>query len=91
MPTRVRLHPDSRVNLTRILPGSPNRHHVRMAAFDVRHHDPAPVARAAAVRSAQERDASLRDRARAQSMVERLREGFVLARFGSQLRDAARR
>jgi hypothetical protein len=62
-----------------------------MAAYDVRHEDPAPAARAAAVRSASERDPRLRDRARAQTMAERLREGFELARFGARLRDAAER
>ena len=58
--------------------------------FEVRHDDPAPRARAAAVRSLRERDPRTRERARAQTMAERLDEGFRLARFGSRLRDAAR-
>jgi len=62
-----------------------------VAAFDVRHDDPVPIARAAAVRSAEERDPNLREWALAQSMAERLRDGFALSRFATQLRDAPRR
>ncbi|MEA2391147.1 MAG: hypothetical protein QOK31_1256 [Solirubrobacteraceae bacterium] len=55
----------------------------------MRHDDPAPLARAAAVRSARERDVAVRDRARSQTPGERLGEGLRLSRFAGRL--AARR
>lgn len=61
-----------------------------MTAFDVRHSDPVPLARAAAIRSARERDAATRERAASQTMAERLREGFRLARFADRLGRASR-
>jgi hypothetical protein len=61
-----------------------------MASFDVPHHDPVQLARAASIRSAREKDRGERDRARSQSAAERLREGFRLARFAVRLRDAGR-
>lgn len=60
-----------------------------MASFDVRHDDPAPLGRAAAIRTNRERDPRLRELARAQTPAERLQEGFRLARFAGRLRDAA--
>lgn len=60
-----------------------------MRAFDVGHEDPAPLARAAAVRGPRERDPAVRDHAQHQTPVERLREGVLLARFARRLRDAA--
>ena len=61
-----------------------------MAAFEVVLDDPRATARAAAVRSAAERDPALRERARSQTMAERLREGFALARFATRLSGKAR-
>ena len=61
-----------------------------MAGFDIVHRDPAPLARAAAVRSGRERDPRVRERAAAQTMAERLREGFRLAGFADRLRRASR-
>jgi hypothetical protein len=61
-----------------------------MARCEFRHDDPAPLARAASIRSAREQDARTRERARTQTMAERLLEGFRLARFSDRLRDAAR-
>jgi hypothetical protein len=61
-----------------------------VAGFEVIHDDPRSIARAAAIRSASERDPALRERARRQSVVERLREGFRLAAFTSRLRGKAR-
>jgi len=59
------------------------RHGVR--AFDIGHEDPAPLARAAAIRSPREQDPAVRDRARQQTPAERLREGVLLARFARRL------
>ena len=62
----------------------------KVAKFDVRHEDPAPTARAASVRAPRELDANTREQARAQSMAERLQDGFGLARFAGRLRGAGR-
>jgi hypothetical protein len=56
-----------------------------MRSFDVRHDDPVPLARAAAVRSARERDGAVRARARAQTPAARLSEGLRLSRFAARL------
>lgn len=61
-----------------------------MATFDFPHRDPVPLARAAAIRSRRESDPHIRARAAGQTMEERLRDGFRLARFAGRLRDAAR-
>jgi len=61
-----------------------------VAGFEVIHDDPRAAARAAAIRSASERDPGLRERAKHQTIVERLREGFRLAAFASRLRGKAR-
>jgi hypothetical protein len=61
-----------------------------VAVFDVAHADPVARARAAAVRSSSERERAVRDRAAGQTMADRLREGFRLARFADRLRRASR-
>jgi len=62
-----------------------------LAAFDVLHEDRLVLARAAAMRSPRERDCGATRRAAAQSMAERLQEGFRLARFADRLRRGAKR
>lgn len=62
---------------------------MRMRAFDVGHEDPAPLARAAAIRSPREQDPAVRGHARQQTPAERLRDGLVLARFARRLDRAA--
>jgi hypothetical protein len=56
-----------------------------MRSFDVRHHDPAPLARSASVRSPRERDDAVSARARSQEPAERLHEGLALSRFAARL------
>ncbi|MGH2837232.1 MAG: hypothetical protein ACRDJY_02650 [Thermoleophilaceae bacterium] len=58
--------------------------------FEVRHDDPAPQARAAATRSATERDTAVRERARRQTMAQRMLEGFRLSEFAARLRGRAK-
>jgi len=58
--------------------------------FEIPDHDPAPLARAAAVRSASERDPATRARELAMSPAERLRAGCALSRFAAALSDQAR-
>jgi len=62
-----------------------------MRSFEVRHDDPAPLARAAAIRSAREGDPAERARSRTQTPAERLREGMRLSRFAARLAAAGRR
>lgn len=57
-----------------------------MRAFEVRHDDPRPLARAAAVRSELEQDPATRAQARAMTIAARLRAGFELCRLASQVR-----
>jgi len=64
---------------------------VDVTPFDVHHHDPLPVARAAAVSSRAEQDPRTRDRARTMTRAQRLREGFALSRFASRIAGAASR
>ena len=61
-----------------------------MGSFEIRHGDPAQLARAAAVRSAREQDSATRARARQLSMAERLLTGFELGRVASLLRPRGR-
>jgi len=69
---------------------APSRQNVGVTGFEVTHDDPRATARAAAIRSASERDPALRERARRQTIAERLHEGFRLAAFTSRLRGKAR-
>jgi hypothetical protein len=57
--------------------------------FEIRHADPHPVARAAAIRARIERVPAGRGSA-ADTPADRLRRGFELSRFAARLRDGAR-
>jgi hypothetical protein len=73
-----------------LVAGGHNGHHGPMRPFDVPHRDPAPLARAAAVRSRAELDPATREHAKRLTSAERLREGFALGAFAARLRARAR-
>jgi hypothetical protein len=57
-----------------------------VARYDVEHHDPHPVARAAAIRSKRELDPRTRDDWRRMSTGERLAAAIQLSRTASLIR-----
>jgi len=62
---------------------------VIMAAYDVHHSDPHPVARSAAVRSGREQDPLTREDARRLNIDERLAAGCELSRAAVRMLGAA--